>query len=437
MKHFTDSYLNSYSILNDAVIGIEFEFYSNLSIPATTMELTKTLKRNVKYVDQYHPSIKPEYECFLLTPDYSGGDNMLELITSPLSYQEARIVLATVYKTIQKIGYTDNMSGMHINISFGTKDISKINYLKLMMILDETKVYDIFPDREDNIYCRSIKNYIPYSGFDFSDISPAMIASTMNFDTENRYYGVNLSTIKDGRIEFRYIGGENYVNLLEESLDLLDYFVMTTHDSFNNLTNTESEALISHMSEKMKEHKNLSTLSGFIGKYPNINIEINRTSTFDYVNSFYNNLYDKIFVITKSLKNINDRELEFTLNYDTENNQFELVNYIGDISGLLSYMAFIRCEITGGDYTMCEFFNTDIHNANLTSCAVYNSEVFETKLTQTNCVKYTVLNDCYFVDGFIDCEMIGGVFKNGIKGDHADITPTVKVIDKEINFTKK
>lgn len=437
MKHFTDSYLNSYNILTDAVIGMEFEFYSNLSIPATTMELTKALKRNVKYIDQYHPSIKPEYDCFLLTPDYSGGDDMLELITSPLSYQEARIVLTTVYKTIQKIGYVDTTSGMHISISFGSKDISKINYLKLMMILDETRVYDIFPDREDNIYCRSIKNYIPYTGFDFSDISPAMIASTMNFDTENRYYGVNLSTIKDGRIEYRYIGGENYINLLEESLDLLDYFVLTTNDSFSNLTSTESDALISYMGVKMKEHKGVSTLPGFIGKYPNINLEINRNSTFDYVNSFYNNLYEKIFIITKSLKNINNKELEITLNYDTENNQFELVNYIGDISGLLSYMAFIRCEITGGDYTMCEFFNTDIHNANLTSCAVYNSEVFESKLTQTNCVKYTILTDCYFVEGFLDCEMNGGVFKNGIKGDHADITPTVKIIDKGINFTKK
>lgn len=191
------------------------------------------------------------------------------------------------------------------------------------------------------------------------------------------------------------------------------------------------------MGVKMKEHKGVSTLPGFIGKYPNINLEINRNSTFDYVNSFYNNLYEKIFIITKSLKNINNKELEITLNYDTENNQFELVNYIGDISGLLSYMAFIRCEITGGDYTMCEFFNTDIHNANLTSCAVYNSEVFESKLTQTNCVKYTILTDCYFVEGFLDCEMNGGVFKNGIKGDHADITPTVKIIDKGINFTKK
>jgi hypothetical protein len=414
---------------------MEFEFYSNFSLPTTAIELSKALGRNVKYINEYHPNIKPEHDCFLLTPDYSGGSDMVELITSPLSYQEARIVLTTVYKILDKIGYTDDTSGMHINISFKSKDITKINLLKLMLIMDETRVYDIFPSREDNIYCRSVKNYLPYSGFDYTDISPSLIASTFSFDTENRYYGINLSTIKNGRIEYRYIGGVDYIKQLDPCLDLLDYFVITTNNSFNSLTVSETNALKTHLDAKMKEHKGLSTLSGFIARYPNVGLEVNRNITYDYVNSFYSSIYEKLFVLLKSLKNITDKEKEFTINFDTENNQLEVVNYNGEITGLLRDVVFIRCEILGGDYTGCEFYNSEIKNANLTGSVTTGTDIYESKLLETNCVKYSSLTDCYFTKGFLDCEMTGGVYRDGVLGENGELISVRE--DRSKTFTKK
>ena len=118
MKYFTNSYLNDYNTLKSSQIGFEFEFYSKITYPNTIEVFGRELDKRIVGIKEYHPNQKPTNEEWLLTPDLSGGYSMCELITSPLPYNEARIYLLKILNIIDKIGYTNERTGLHINISF-------------------------------------------------------------------------------------------------------------------------------------------------------------------------------------------------------------------------------------------------------------------------------------------------------------------------------
>ena len=79
MRKYTEEFINSSEILKKAVIGFEFEFYlKELSFYRTLEELNKLLKPVQVYgFRNYHPNTKPDANKFILTPDLSGGSNMV------------------------------------------------------------------------------------------------------------------------------------------------------------------------------------------------------------------------------------------------------------------------------------------------------------------------------------------------------------------------
>ena len=52
-----------------------------------------------------------------------------------------------------------------------------------------------------------------------------------------------------------------------------------------------------------------------------------------------------------------------------------------------------------------------------------------------NCkVEASTLNNCYFVNGFLNCDMIGGVFRSGKIGPYANISSDTKMVTDYNNF---
>ena len=172
MKKYSDKFLNQSDKLKDAVIGFEFEFYmKDLSYYKTLELLNKELEPvKVWGFRQYHSDFTPDNKNFKIEPDLSGGSNMVELVTGPLNFYDAKYYLIKIIKFIQTYGYTNEKSSIHFNISFSDKDLNDLNPLKLILNTDEEEIYRTYPTRKDNVYAKTVKKIIPFKEYDFFNI---------------------------------------------------------------------------------------------------------------------------------------------------------------------------------------------------------------------------------------------------------------------------
>ena len=193
MRKYSEEFVNNSDILKQAIIGFEFEFYiKELSFYKTLELLNKILSPvQVHGFRNYHPNMKPDTSNFLLTPDLSGGSNMVEVITGPLPYFEAKFYLIKLLRFIQEYGYTNEKSSIHFNISFKDKNLTDLNILKMILNTDEDEIYRSFPTRKNNVYAKSIKRIIPFKEYDYNNIPIDVVKNNIRIP-EDKYYGINL-----------------------------------------------------------------------------------------------------------------------------------------------------------------------------------------------------------------------------------------------------
>ena len=158
-------------------VGIEVEFVrdENFNIGDIKQELQKILNVSIKIEKEHHSEFVPTTSIFKMEPDFSLGEHSVELITGPMEYNHARIVLMKILKWIRdtKGVKTTERCGLHLNLNYPDSFyIKNIDILKFILLFDETQVYKRFPNRENNLYTKSIKEIVPlHSNFDFANIS--------------------------------------------------------------------------------------------------------------------------------------------------------------------------------------------------------------------------------------------------------------------------
>ena len=216
MKKYSEKFLNNFDILKDSVLGFEMEFYSrNLSYYKVLEIMNKEFSPvKVHGFRKYHPDFTPNALEWLISPDLSGGGNMIEIVTGPMTYTDAKYYLTKILKFIQTHGYTGEKSSIHFNLSFkGDKNLNDLNILKLILNTDEEEIYRFYPSRAGNIYAKTIKKIIPFKEYDFFNISIDSVKNSLRLPND-KYYGINFMHINDDkknqRLEYRYIGGEGY-----------------------------------------------------------------------------------------------------------------------------------------------------------------------------------------------------------------------------------
>jgi len=137
MRKYSEKFLDKFSRLKNAIIGLEFEFYMKDLSFYKTMEMLNTELNPVRVhgFRQYHSDFRPDKNNFKFEPDLSGGSNMVELVTGPLEYNDAKYYLIKILNFIQNYGYTNDRSSIHFNLSFNQsdKDLNDLNILKLIL----------------------------------------------------------------------------------------------------------------------------------------------------------------------------------------------------------------------------------------------------------------------------------------------------------------
>ena len=435
MKKYSDKFLNQSNKLKFAKVGFEFEFYMKDISYYKTLELLNIELAPVKMwgFRQYHSDFTPDEKNFKIEPDLSGGSNMVELVTGPLDYYDAKYYLIKIIKFIQTYGYTNEKSSVHFNISFnGEKDLNDLNVLKLVLNTDEEEIYRIFPSRKDNVYAKSVKKMIPYKEYDFFNIPISVVKNNLRTPND-KYYGINFMNINNEketqRLEFRYIGGKDYEKNIGNLIYFMDRFIINVFDSVDAEFNAEDvNKLEEHLEKSISVFKNFSKYDNFIVDFPTIQIQIDQTNSYDLVSAYYPNIYSKLYNIIDSTSDLK----ECIINYVTTTQTIEVVDANLKSTSTIKGYDLINCQCEG-IFENCFFIASEIKNSQLSKSKLQQSSALNSKVLNCN-VESSDLTGCYFVDGYLNGDMFGGVFRSGKLGPYATLDSEVKVITDDNNF---
>ena len=432
-------------ILSAANIGVEFEFYSNLENHIeTARSISKFIGKrvvvpmalsNIKEPKPiYHSSVTPSDTIFKLEPDFSGGKKMCELVTGPMKYAEARVIIIKVLEWISNNGYTTERCSIHANISINGVElptlfqIKDMNVLKFMLSFDESKVYDVFPKRKNSVYARSIKEIKPNSSAFFINPNTTVYNRNAFSIPDEKYYGVNFLKLEKGYLEYRYMGGLDYENKTKRILDLISYYVLHLQEVLNFIKYEDNEIrdfkkivaeqkLIGDAFIKFKDFKKL---------FPDIKVTYDMNENDDVIEGTWTNLREVLFKIISSGKM---RKGEF--NFDSEIGRFQLKST--KLSNCkISDIEFIDCQIEG-IFERCFFYNTEVKNSRITfsTFAKGNTIVFS-KVIESPLYVENICNDCFIENktNIINCEVNRGVIRNGEIGRLAKVSKETMIVEQ-------
>jgi hypothetical protein len=436
MKKYSEKFIHEYSKLKSAKVGLEFEFYmKDLSFYKTMELLNKELSPvKVHGFRQYHSDFKPDDKNFKFEPDLSGGSNMVELITGPLEYNDAKYYLIKILKFIQNYGYTNDKSSIHFNISFfGEKNLNDLNILKLILNTDEDEIYRFYPSRKGNIYAKSVKSIIPYKEYDFFNVPIDSIKNNMMLP-DDKYFGINFMHITDNkksqRLEYRYIGGKDYEKNIGNIVYFLDRFILDVHNSIDvGFNQSDAEKLEKYLEDNIDKFRIFSKYDNFIVENPSIQIQIDQNHMYELVSSYFGKIYERLWDLMEGTDSLKD----CIINYVTETQKMEIVDAQVKAVLTLDNYEFVNCTVLDGIYEKCNFYGCEINNSQITSSKIEASDINGSKILSCR-VENSTLENCYFMNGFLNSDMNGGVFRSGELGPYASISPETKIVGVTDNF---
>lgn len=429
MNTFNDNFLNSWKDLQHAFIGFEFEFYSEHSFIKVLELLNNHLAPiEVWGMNQYHSDFVVTDKVFKIEPDYSGGSNMIELITGPTNWINARIILIKVLAFIKEHGFTDDNCSLHINISFTDLDIINMNPIKLILNFNEDFIYNSFNSRRNNIYAKSIKKILPFENWDNNEIAYNTMIKNLILPEDTKYYGINLQKRYKGWLEYRYIGGENYHLKHDDILNIMNYMILQTRLSITtDLTEEDKIKLLAYLDDNINWYKQYKTYDEFLANIDGIKIEYDTTTDYYIIKNNWETLKNKVFQLIRNCMTIKGA----TLNWNSTNGKLEVIDAIITNAEELNEYDFIDCKITNATLYHCHIIETEIKNTHIFNSKIFDSKVYDSKISQCEALEYSVLKNCMFDGKFLNCKMDDGVFRSGEVGNEATITNTVKMANSD------
>ena len=408
--------LNDSKILQNALVGVEFEFYSNIEINETAKQLAELIGKKIRVETKAHSDFEVTSDEFKIEPDMSGGAKLMELVTGALPYFAARLMIIKVCEWIDKNGYTNDRSSIHLNLSFDTSKIenkyriSKMNVLKFILDFNEDQVFKFFPRREDSAYAKSIKFILPKDNTHFFD---GKHINQQNFIyPDSKYYGVNFDKRHKNYLEFRYVGGADWQKKTSTILHLVDRFLVqlwnsTESTQFTELNAIELKKIISSNQRIIDARGNWKSIEK---NWNSVELMVDLQKDERIIDLYWPNIRDrvmKLFTHGDLSKGI--------INYDTDTGKVQVKNgrleYCVEITGYDFVDSFIR-----GELSYCDVFSCDVSGSDVSFCNFYGSTQITSSKVKSSYVNRTcVVDDGYIYgsDGVFKGTMNGGIFREG------------------------
>ena len=411
MNTFNDS-----KILKNALVGVEFEFYSNLPIEETAKKIGSLLDKKIQVETKAHSDFEPTADHFKIEPDMSGGIKLMELVTGPMPYYNARLLIINVSKWIEENGYTNDRTSIHLNLSFDKNKIenknriSKMNVLKFILDFKEDQVFKFFPGREGSAYAKSVKFILPNKDTYFFD---GNTINQQNFTyPDSKYYGINFDKRHKNYLEFRYIGGKDWEKKTTTVLHMLDQFLVqlwnsTESTQFNSLNALELKKILAKNQRIISARKDWRSIEK---NWKNIQFTVDLQKHPEILDLHWSNIKEQVMRlfthgdITKG-----------HINYDTDTSKVQIdggeLSYCVEISGY----DFVSSKIKG-ELKHCYFFRCTLDGSDISDCNFYdNCEIISSKVKNSYVHQSCELNDVYIygTTGIMKGKMTGGIFREG------------------------
>lgn len=411
------------SILENAVFGFEFEFYTPYSFTKLIEILNSELDPiEIRGFRRYHSKLEPTPEVWKIEPDMSGGPNMVELVTGPMDRDMARLNLARVFKFLQEHAFTNDHCSIHINMSFkdsSDKQMAGLSPLKMIMSVDEEEIYKDFPKREGSIYAKSVKRILPVDGLQYVDRQEVLERSLKLPDT--KYYGINFSN--DDRIEVRYIGGRNYHLKSKKIMEWLDKFFLLMWNSTNEpLSEQEMSQLRKYMDEKWISYSSFNSVDEFSANYHNVKIEVDREANYELLRYYWAQIKDRIYDLMSS----SELDGDMTLSYDSRRNKIEVYDAKLKFNFPVKGLDFVSCTLSGMMCNACALVDCEVEDSNIQNSNVWDSNIYRSHIYKTDVNSGTVMKNCFFSSGYMDGQLESGVMRSGQIGPHGYVARQVK-----------
>lgn len=434
-----------YEILSSSKVGMEFEFFSEQGAKDVAKDLSRYLGKKVvvpvsikglgeEEKGTYHSDLEPTATMFKLEKDFSGGKDMYEMITGPLVYEEARIIIIKTLQWIKEKGWTDQKCAIHLNVSFNEfkaklkEPLINLNVLKFILGFDEEFIYSRFPNRKDSVYAKSIYDFYPQSRFVFFE-NPDNIDKNDYILPHEKYFGVNFTKLPKNYLELRYLGGAAYETKTFKILEILDYFVTQLHQTLQNgntYTTAEKDKLSTILKPQKKAVQTFSDPEQFLLAYPNLKVTVDMKGDLEILKAFWTVLRDKLFSLI-----VDSGLTKGHFNLDNDVSVSQLRDGVMKKANNVENMELFDCEISG-TASHCDLYRCVVKSSRLNKCKLMETnEVSGSKVENTSIMPGNVLTDCYVNNPaeVIDGKMIGGVIRKGIIGKHAEISKTTLIVD--------
>jgi len=203
--------------------GVDVEFVAD--------DFRQAIGRKVNWSRNYHGG-KREPDAYVVEPDGSidvddTADGGLEFVSPPLPLSELLSDLAKVKEWANRTGcYTNDSTGLHINVSVPGFDVANLDYVKLALLLGDEHVLEVF-GRMGNTYCKSAVEVVKKRVKQNPDATEnllnqmrehlgAMATKAIHSGATDKYTSINTKT---GYIEFRSPGGD-WLNRLSEGEEI-------------------------------------------------------------------------------------------------------------------------------------------------------------------------------------------------------------------------
>jgi uncharacterized protein YjbI with pentapeptide repeats len=172
-----------------------------------------------------------------------------------------------------------------------------------------------------------------------------------------------------------------------------------------------------------------SKYENFIVEFPTIRLQIDQNSLFDVVSAYFPRIYPKLW----SLIDGTDDLKECIVNFVTNTQTIEVVDATVKTTATLRGYEFINSQVIEGIFDGCKFHACEVNNSQLIKSEIDNSDINKSKILTCN-VESSKITDSYFQNGFLNGDMIGGVFRSGQLGPFATISPETKIVTDGQNF---
>ena len=431
MNTFNDS-----EILKKALVGVEFEFYSNLDIDKTAKEIGDLLGKKIQVEDKAHSDFVPTADHFKLEPDMSGGVKLMELVTGPVPYYSARLMIINICKWIDENGYTNDRSSIHLNLSFDKNKIenknriSKMNVLKFILDFKEDKVFKFFPKRQGSAYAKSIKFVLPNKDTYFFD---GKTINQQNFKyPDSKYYGINFEKRHSNYLEFRYIGGKDWQKKTSDILYMLDQFLTqlwksTENSNFSELNALELKNILAKNQRIIDSRRDWRSIEK---KWKNIEFSVDLQKNPQILDLHWPNVKGRVMQLFTHGSIIKGH-----INYDSDTGKVQVQNGELKYCVELDNYDFVECKING-EIAHCDLFRCELNGSDINECNFYDScKIISSKVKNSYVHKSCELTDAYVygTSGVMKGKMIGGIFREG-KYDKqtAKFMDTEKILYTEI-----